>query len=137
MRTTRNLVMVAFSLLVLSAVLVLAQAEEPRRDVLYTCNCGPQCKCNSAATMPGNCTCGNPMKWGHVLKIEGSQALLCTCGEGCKCSLDPKDPTKCGCGNPIKKVDLKGTGIYFCNCGGACSKGSLSVSPSRLASRWP
>jgi len=131
MRTTRNSVLVALSLLALGAVLVMAQAPEPRRDVLYTCNCGPQCKCNSAATAPGNCTCGNPLKWGHVVKIEGSQALLCMCAEGCKCSLDPKDPAKCGCGNPVKKVDLKGTGIYFCNCGGSCTCNVVSDKPGK------
>jgi hypothetical protein len=71
------------------------------------------------------------MKWGHVLKIEGTVASVCTCEEGCKCTLDPKDPTKCGCGNPVKKVDLKGTGIYFCNCGGSCMCNTVSDSPGK------
>ena len=46
-----------------------------RQDVVYTCNCGPQCQCNSMSTEPGNCACGSPMKWGHVIKVEG--ARLC------------------------------------------------------------
>jgi len=71
------------------------------------------------------------MKWGHVLKIEGEEALLCTCAEGCKCSLDPKDPTKCGCGQPVKRVSLKGAGIYFCNCGGSCMCNTVSNSPGK------
>ena len=54
------------------------------------------------------------MKSGHVLKIEGNEAILCQCGEGCKCDgLDTKDPTKCVCGNPVKRVSLEGTGILL------------------------
>jgi hypothetical protein len=71
------------------------------------------------------------MKWGHVLKIEGNEALVCTCEKGCKCSLDPKDPTKCGCGKPAKRINLKGTGIYFCNCGGSCSCNIVSDKPGK------
>ena len=47
-----------------------------RQDVLYTCNCGPQCQCNTVSTQPGKCACGAPLKWGHVVKIEGSEAIL-------------------------------------------------------------
>lgn len=100
-----------------------------RKDILYTCNCGPQCKCNSVGTQSGNCTCGSPMKWGHVIKVEGDEALLCTCGKGCQCGADAKDPEKCGCGNPMKRVSLKGTGLYFCNCGGSCFSNTISVEP--------
>jgi hypothetical protein len=103
-----------------------------RSDVLYTCNCGAECKCNSASTKPGNCKCGKPMAWGHVIRIEGDQAVLCMCGEGCQCKgLDPKDSTKCNCGTPVKKVSLKGTGVYFCNCGGSCECNNVSDKPGK------
>lgn len=132
MRTGRILLMVALSVFLLSAFLVTAKAaDEPRQDVLYYCDCGPECKCDTVSTKPGNCKCDKPMKWGHVLKLEGNEALVCTCAEGCKCSLDPKDPTKCGCGNPVKRVNLKGTGIYFCNCGGACMCNTVSDKPGK------
>jgi hypothetical protein len=72
------------------------------------------------------------MKWGHVIRVEGDEAILCQCHEGCKCGgLDPKDPTKCMCGNPVKRISLKGTGLYFCNCGGACSCNTVSATPSK------
>ena len=52
------------------------QTDEERKDVLYTCDCGPQCKCNTVSTKPGNCACGAPLKWGHIVKAEGNDALL-------------------------------------------------------------
>lgn len=97
-----------------------ASSPPDRQDVLYTCNCGPQCKCNDVSAAPGNCSCGTPLKWGHILKIEGTEAILCQCKEGCQCQLDANDPSKCGCGMAVKRVDLAGSGIYFCNCGGSC-----------------
>lgn len=100
-----------------------------RPDVLYTCACGDGCSCNSMSKEPGNCSCGKPLAWGHVLKVEGDEAILCTCAEGCKCKIDPNDPNKCGCGEPVKRVSLKGTGLYFCNCGGSCSCNTLSAAP--------
>ena len=101
-----------------------------RKDVLYTCNCGPQCKCNTVSTEPGKCACGVPLKWGHVIKVEGNEAILCQCEEGCQCAgLDPKDPAKCVCGTPVKRVNLAGTGIYFCNCGGSCTCNTVSAKP--------
>ncbi len=106
-----------------------AGASETRQDVLYACNCGPTCTCKTVATQPGNCACGQPMKWGHMLKVEGTEAILCTCNEGCKCALDPNDPSKCGCGQPVKRVNLKGTGLYFCNCGGSCFCNTSSATP--------
>ncbi len=109
----------------------IANTQDVRQDVLYTCNCGPECKCNTVSTKPGNCACGQPLKWGHLVKVEGNEAILCTCGEGCKCSIDPKDTTKCVCGNPVKRVNLKGTGIYFCNCGGSCTCNTVSDKPGK------
>lgn len=106
-------------------------ADEARKDVLYTCNCGPECKCNSVSTTPGNCTCGKPMKWGHVLKSEGNEVLLCQCDEGCTCKLDAKDSSMCGCGKSVKRVNLAGKGIYFCNCGGSCMCNTASDKPGK------
>lgn len=131
MKTVRIIVIAFVSIFLLSAVMVEAKSEKPRQDVLYYCNCGADCNCNSVSTKPGNCKCGKPMKWGHLLKVEGNDALVCTCGEGCKCNLDPNDPTKCGCGNPVKKVSLKGTGLYFCNCGGSCTCNTVSDKPGK------
>lgn len=112
-------------------------AQEERHDILYSCNCGPQCKCNSVSLKPGNCQCDSPLAWGHVIKVEGNEAILCQCKEGCKCSIDPKDPTKCGCGMPVKRVSLAGTGIYFCNCGGACACNTLSDTPASCRCGMP
>lgn len=70
-------------------------ADAQRHDVLYSCSQG---KCSTASIKPGNCACGLPMKWGHVIKVEGNEAILCQCGEGCKCSgLDPKKTGTCVC----------------------------------------
>lgn len=126
-------VLLLLTLLVFAACATMgdAKTEVPRSDVLYTCDCGEECYCNSISTKPGNCTCGKPMKWGHVVKTEGDEALLCTCAEGCKCAIDPNDPSKCGCGKPIKRVNLKGTVIYFCNCGGSCTCNTVSESPGK------
>lgn len=107
------------------------QNQEERRDALYTCACGPACDCNTVSVKPGVCRCGQPLKWGHVLKIEGNEALVCQCQEGCTCALDPKDPSKCGCGKSVKRVNLKGSGLYFCNCGGACFCNTASDQPGQ------
>ena len=104
-------------------------ADAERHDVLYSCEQG---KCGTASIKPGNCACGLPMKWGHVIKVEGNEAILCQCGEGCKCSgLDPKNPGKCVCGTPVKRVSYKGTGLYFCNCGGSCTCNFVSDKPGK------
>jgi len=100
--------------------------EVVRNDVLYSCDCGAACQCNSVSTTAGNCTCGKAMKWGHILKVEGDEALLCTCDEGCKCQLNEADANKCACGKEVKRVSLKDTGIFFCNCGGSCRCNTVS-----------
>ena len=82
MKTIRILFFAAFTLLLLSAIMADGKADEPRQDVLYYCNCGADCHCNSVSVKPGDCKCGKPMKWGHVLKIEGNEALVCTCDRG-------------------------------------------------------
>jgi hypothetical protein len=82
-----------------------------------------------ASTEPGTCGCGKDLEAGHVLKIEGDEAIVCTCGADCTCSLDPEDETKCACGKAVKRVSLKGTGLYFCNCGGSCNCNTVSAEP--------
>lgn len=106
-------------------------AAEKRKDVLYVCNCGDQCKCNTVSTAPGKCSCGSPLKAGHVVKSEGNDVLLCPCDEGCQCESDAKDPAKCGCGKALRRVSLKGTGLFFCNCGGSCTCNQVSDKPEK------
>ena len=121
--------LIGICLSVLTVGYVTAQSATPssdRQDVLYTCNCGAECKCNTVSTQPGKCACGVPLKWGHVIKIEGDEAILCQCEEGCKCELSKDDPSKCACGNQVKRVKLAGTGIHFCNCGGSCVCNTVS-----------
>lgn len=98
-------------------------------SVVYWCDCGPECKCNSVSTKPGTCSCGKEMAGGHVVFTEGNTALACTCGPTCTCKIDPNDHTKCGCGKPIRRINLEGTGLYFCNCGGSCGCNTLSDKP--------
>ena len=114
-----------------AAAAAATPAAAERTDVLYSCACGPECKCGSVGLKPGNCKCGKPMEWGHVVRIEGDTAFVCTCKEGCKCSADANDPLKCGCGNALKQVSLKGSGLYFCNCGGKCACNVLSDKPGQ------
>ncbi len=104
---------------------------QQRHDVLYTCNCGAGCTCNTTKTSPGVCRCGAPLKWGHILKIEDNEAILCQCDEGCTCALNRQDQGKCTCGKPVKRVNLKGTGLYFCNCGGSCMCNTVSDQPGK------
>ncbi|TAN42131.1 MAG: hypothetical protein EPN25_03685 [Nitrospirae bacterium] len=131
MKTVWLVLLAAVSVLLIGAASGVRAADEQRQDVIYYCNCGPECKCNSVDVKPGDCKCGKPMKWGHVLKVDGDVASVCTCKEGCKCKLDPNDASKCGCGNPVKKVSLKGTGMYFCNCGGSCMCNTISDKPGK------
>jgi hypothetical protein len=108
-----------------------------RSDVIYWCNCGPECKCNAVATKPGKCGCGKEMAGGHVVFMEGNTALACTCGPTCVCKIDPNDHTKCGCGKPIKRINLEGTGIYFCNCKGSCGCNTVSDKPGTCSCGMP
>lgn len=106
-----------------------AKKEAASGTVLYVCNCGPDCKCNTVSVKPGNCTCGQKLVPMHVLKIEKDTAILCTCGGGCSCKINEKDPTKCGCGKPVKRVSLKG--LYVCDCGEGCSCNTISDKPGK------
>lgn len=120
----------------LTAGLVFAQSGKTGKGkkmragkILYVCNCGPDCKCNTVSTKPGKCTCGEKLVPMHILKIEGDEALLCTCGKSCTCKLDPDDPKKCGCGNEVKRVSLKG--LYVCKCGEGCECNTVSDKPGK------
>jgi len=130
-RATFFVLFLAITASFLGMTVQTAITAEERSDILYYCDCGAECHCNSVSTKPGNCTCNKPMRWGHVIKVEGDEAIVCTCAEGCKCSIDANDPTKCGCGNKVKRLSLKGTGIYFCNCGGSCHCNTVSDKPGK------
>ena len=113
--------------LAMACTIILAACSSPgpaaKTDppgLLYVCSCGADCKCTAASTQPGKCGCGHDLVAGHVKKVAAGVALLCQCPADCKCGVDAKDPAKCGCGKPLRKVSLKGTGLYCCNCGGAC-----------------
>lgn len=108
-----------------------------KRDIIYFCDCGADCKCDKVSKEPGKCGCGKDMVGGHVLKIEGDEALVCVCGPDCTCKLDPNDPAKCGCGKTVKRVSLKGTGLYFCNCGGTCFCNTVSDKPDTCKCGMP
>ena len=95
----------------------LTFAQVDRHDVLHTCPCGLQCNCSTVSTKPGKCDCGRALKWAHVLKREGTEAILCQSDERCQCYLKSKDTAKCSCGSSTKRVSLVGTGIYFCKSG--------------------
>jgi len=131
MKITRmfKIVLVGLLLCGLSAPLWAEEGATERQDVLYVCDCGDDCHCNTMSTEAGTCSCGKPMKWHHVVKVEGDEALLCTCAKGCQCTIDAEDSGKCSCGMPVKRVSLKGQGIYFCNCGGSCTCNTLSETP--------
>lgn len=100
-----------------------------RTDVLYACDCGGDCGCNTLSKTPGQCACGKELRWHHVVRVEGDVALLCGCEEGCKCEVSKDDPEKCGCGKPLKRVSLKDSGLFFCNCGGSCGCNNVSDKP--------
>lgn len=98
-------------------------------SILYVCNCGDNCKCNTVSTKPGKCPCGTDLVSTHVLKIDNDEALLCMCGKDCTCKISKDDPTKCGCGKPVKRVSIKG--MYACNCGPGCSCNTVSDRPGK------
>jgi hypothetical protein len=113
---------------------VEAPAEEAvvvaRHDLIYVCNCGPDCDCGAVASKPGKCGCGSDLVEARMLMVDGSIASLCACGPDCKCEIGD-DPNTCGCGNEMKKVDLAGTGLYYCNCGGSCKCNHVSAEPGK------
>ncbi|MEW6738842.1 MAG: hypothetical protein AB1325_02910 [Nitrospirota bacterium] len=98
-------------------------------NILYVCNCGPECKCNTVSTKTGKCACGAELVPMHILKIENDEAILCTCGKDCTCKLDPNDPSKCGCGKQVRRVSIKG--MYACSCGAGCECNTVSDKPGK------
>lgn len=106
-----------------------AKEDNLASNVLYVCNCGPECKCNTVSTKPGKCGCGAELVPMHILKIENEDAILCTCGKDCTCKLDPNDPSKCGCGKQVKRVSIKG--MYVCSCGSGCECNTVSDKPGK------
>ncbi len=135
MKTKLSLVVVMLAIAVCAGLVFAAGAEKTSKEsatkgsILYVCNCGAKCKCNTVSTKPGKCACGKDLVPMHVLKIDKDEALLCTCGKGCKCKIDEADPTKCGCGKPVKRVSLKG--LYVCNCGHGCNCNTISDKPGK------
>ena len=124
---------VAETVVVETEAVVEETAPEARHDVVYACNCGPECACGSVSTEPGTCTCGSELAAAHVVKVDGHDAKLCTCGEACDCEINAEDETKCSCGADIKTVSLEGSGLYFCNCGGSCTCNFVSAEPGKCA----
>ncbi len=104
-----------------------------RNDVLYTCNCGPDCTCNSVSAEAGTCTCGTELAAAHMVKVEGNEALVCGCAGDCTCAINADDETTCSCGTAIRRVSLEGSGIYYCNCGGSCTCNFVSTEPGTCA----
>lgn len=104
-----------------------------RHDVVYACNCGPECDCGSISSEAGNCSCGSELAAAHVVKVDGHDAKLCTCADGCDCEIDAEDETKCACGADLKTVSLEDSGLYFCNCGGSCTCNFVSAEPGKCA----
>ena len=106
---------------------------EARNDLVYTCNCGPECACGSISKDPGTCDCGSELVQTHVLLMDGNVASLCSCGGDCTCELNAEDPTKCGCGKEVKQMNLEGKGLYYCNCGVSCKCNSIASEPGTCA----
>jgi hypothetical protein len=104
-----------------------------RHDIVYVCNCGPECDCGSIGTEPGNCSCGSELVAAHVLKVDGHDATVCACSGDCDCEIDAEDETKCSCGADVRTVSLEGSGLYFCNCGGSCTCNYVSAEPGKCA----
>jgi hypothetical protein len=97
---------------------------------IYWCGT-PEGPYTGISISPANCPEGTPRNEGHVLRIEGTTALVCACSAGCQCTLDPKDPGTCACGKPIRRINLAGTGIWFCGCGAGCDCNTLSDKPGK------
>lgn len=106
---------------------------EARNDLVYVCNCGPDCACGSVSLGPGTCDCGNDLAQAHMLMIDGNVTTLCSCGADCTCELNAEDPTKCGCGKEVKQANLEGKGLYYCNCGGSCKCNFVASEPGTCA----
>lgn len=107
------------------------------QEIVYSCNCGPECQCKSASNQPGHCACGVPMKAGNVIAEEEGEAILCQCAGGCKCGLSQEDPTKCACGKDVKRKSKSDKGAYSCDCGDACQCNYTSDKPGKCSCGKP
>jgi hypothetical protein len=112
-------------------------SSKERHDAIYVCGCGEACGCDTVSLEPGDCGCAKPLVAGHVVKIEGSDALVCTHGKDCTCTVSSDDPGRCSCGMELRRVSLEDTGIHFCNCGGSCTCNHLSQEPGTCACGMP
>lgn len=119
----------ACSILLISCASTTTAKSSAKAAPLYVCGCS-DCTCQTVALKPGKCTCGKDLVGVHPLKIEGDSVLACPCGADCTCVWDAKDPGNCGCGKPIRKIALKGSGLYYCACGGSCCV-TLSDKPGK------
>ena len=115
------------------AEITTEEAPAERHDVVYACNCGPECDCGSLSTEPGNCSCGSELAATHVVKVDGNDAKLCTCGNECDFEISSEGDTKCSCGSDLRTVSLEGSGLYFCNCGGSCTCNFISAEAGSCA----
>ena len=120
MKSVTSVLALACSLFLVSCASTTSPPKGAKAGTLYLCGCGADCKCTAVAVKPGKCGCGKDLVAVHPLKVEADSVLACSCGADCKCAPDAKDPAKCGCGKPIRKVALKGSGLYYCACGGTC-----------------
>ena len=127
-----KIVVISVALTSLCVGYVAAQSDSSKsQEVVYSCNCGPDCKCNTTSNQPGKCTCGVPMKAGNVIAEENGEAILCQCGEGCKCGLSKDDQTKCACGKDVKRSGKADNKAYSCDCGAACMCNYTSEKPGK------
>ncbi len=121
------------SILLLVAVLTLAMvaaafAANPKPvfrlgDMVYACNCGADCPCQTISKKEGKCTCGKePMVKAKVTGVEPGQVMLkaegwekdrpfstvakyvCDCGPKCDCDTISQKPGQCPCGKAMKAV---------------------------------
>ena len=93
-------------------------------QVVYACNCGVTCDCNTMAKKPGKCVCGKEMVKAKVVAVKKGKVMLkadnwkkprpfktdakyvCACGPQCDCDTISQKPGKCVCGKemvPVKK----------------------------------
>ncbi len=98
----------------------MAKAKYKAGDVVYVCNCGPDCPCLTMSKKEGKCVCGKEMvktKIDKVVKgkayvmVNGKQRVfkttgkyVCNCGPDCPCDTISQKPGNCVCGKPMVKA---------------------------------
>ena len=116
------MVVLAVSIVSISTAAEKGKMDLKVGDVVYACNCGEKCPCNTMSINPGKCTCGSDMVKATVTKVEPGKATLkadewkqervfktvgkytCSCGPDCKCNTISQNPGKCTCGADMKKI---------------------------------